>query len=111
MVTAQNNSSNISEQNMDALIQENFLKLNIDEHVKQVINSSQKKSHDTLEKRISQTNTLINNLQLDFKKTRDLLSELKKDTKDSQNILNGQKSVKRVPTADIRPHVTEFSAT
>ena len=32
-------------------------------------------------------------LQLDFKKTRDLLNELKKDTRDSQNILNDQKSV------------------
>ena len=78
---------------MDELIQQNFLKLNLDEHVKQVINTSQKKSHDTLEKRISQSNTLINNLQLDFKKTHDLLSELKKDTKDSQNILHDQKSV------------------
>ena len=81
LVTAQNNSNNVSVQNMDGLIQQNFLKLNIDEHVKQVINSSQKKSHDALEKRISQTNTLINNLQLDFKKTRDLSSELEKDTK------------------------------
>ena len=51
---------------MDELIQENFLKLNIDEYAKQVINSSQKKSHDMLEKN-SQTNTLIYNLQLDFK--------------------------------------------
>ena len=62
LVIAQNNSNNIS--------------VKIDEHVKQVINFSQKKSHDTLEKRISQTNALISNLQLDFKKTRDLLSDL-----------------------------------
>ena len=92
LVTVQNNSNNSSVQNMDELNQQNFLKLNIDEHVKKVINTSQKKSHDTLE-RISQTNTLISNLQLDFKKTRDLLSEVKEDTEDSQNILNGQKSV------------------
>ena len=80
LVTTQNvKKDNISEQNMDALIKEKFLKLNIDEHVKQIIHTSQKKSHDTLDKKISQTNTLINNLQLDFKKTRDLLTDLKNE--------------------------------
>ena len=83
------------------LIKEKFLKLNIDEHVKQIIHTSQKKSHDTLDKKNSQTNTLINNLQLDFKKTRDLLTELKNETKDFQNVFNNQKCLNTQQTMTI----------
>ena len=57
LVTTQNvKKDNISEQNMDALIKEKLLKLDIDEHVKQIIHTSQNKSHDTLDKKNSQTN-------------------------------------------------------